>query len=188
MRGAVLLAPGYGGTAEQPLLRRLAARLGAAGIASARMTFSRHGRPSRDYAREMDDLRAARDVLRAGHPGPFALLGRSFGGRMCAFLAEHEPPDALVIVGHPIAPPGRPRPRDEAALAALTCPTLVIQGDRDELGPLEVIERAAARNPRVDVVRLAGAGHDLRSSRGSCEGEAVEHAVRWLEAAFAAVG
>lgn len=100
---------------------------------------------------------------------------------MCAFLAAEEPPDALVVIGHPIAPPGRPRPRDEAALAAVRCPTLVVQGDRDELGPLAVIERIAAGNPLVDVVAIAGAGHEL----GAHEAEAAEHVARWLATVFA---
>jgi predicted alpha/beta-hydrolase family hydrolase len=105
------------------------------------------------------------------------LLGRSFGGRMCAFLAAQDPPAALVLLGHPIAPPGRPRPDDEAALASIACPTLVVQGDRDELGPLPVLERIAAANPRVDLTVLAGVGHDL----GRMENEAVDRTVAWIE-------
>jgi predicted alpha/beta-hydrolase family hydrolase len=173
-----VLAPGYGGTAEQPILRSLARALDAFGIASRAVTFRTRGsRPSRDYGSEIEDLRAARDALRdAGHDR-VALVGRSFGGRMCAFLAERDPPDALVILGHPLAPPKRPRPRDEAALAAAPCPTLVVQGDHDELGPFAVLERVAANNPRIDLVRIAGAGHDF----GSKEPEAVAAAARWLD-------
>src|SRR5262245_31568197 len=127
-----VLAPGYGGTGEQSVLRRLAGRLDEAGIASARVTFSTGGRrPSRGYEVELGDLRAARDGLLAEHGRqPVVLVGRSFGGRMCAFLAEREPPAGLVVLGHPIAPPGRPRPRDEEALRALRCPTLIVQGER----------------------------------------------------------
>jgi predicted alpha/beta-hydrolase family hydrolase len=178
MRRAAVLAPGYGGTAEQPILRALVSALKAFGIASRSITFRTRGsRPSKDYASEMEDLRAARDALRAEGHERVALVGRSFGGRIAAFLAEREPPDALVILGHPVAPPGRPRPRDEAALAAMTCPTLVVQGDKDELGPFAVLERIAATNPRIDLVRIAGAGHDF----GASEREAVAAAARWLD-------
>jgi predicted alpha/beta-hydrolase family hydrolase len=178
MRRAAVLAPGYGGTAEQPILRALASALKAFGIVSRSITFRTRGsRPSKDYASEMEDLRAARDALRAEGHERVALVGRSFGGRIAAFLAEREPPDALVILGHPVAPPGRPRPRDEAALAAMTCPTLVVQGDKDELGPFAVLERIAATNPRIDLVRIAGAGHDF----GPSEREAVAAAARWLD-------
>ena len=178
MTRAAVLAPGYGSTATQPILRALAAALERFGIASRAVTFRTRGsRPSREYVSELEDLRAARDALRAGGHDRVALVGRSFGGRICAFLAEREPPDALVILGHPIAPPKRPRPRDEAALAATTCPTLVVQGERDELGPFAVLERIAANNPRIDLVRIAGAGHDF----GASEAEAVAAAARWLD-------
>jgi uncharacterized protein len=178
MKRAAVLAPGYGGTAEQPILRRLAVALDGFGIASRAVTFTTRGsRPSKDYASEMDDLRAARGALQTAGYERVALVGRSFGGRISAFLAEREPPDALVILGHPIAPPRRPRPRDEAALAATTCPTLVVQGEKDELGPFAVLERIAANNPRIDLVRVAGAGHDF----GAGEAEAVSAAARWLD-------
>jgi uncharacterized protein len=178
LKRAAVLAPGYGGTAEQPILRKLASALQAFDIASRAVTFRTRGsRPSKDYVSEMDDLRGARDALRAEGHNRIALVGRSFGGRISAFLAEREPPDALVILGHPIAPPKRPRPKDEAALAATTCPTLVVQGEKDELGPFAVLERIAANNPRIDLVRIPGAGHDF----GPGEGDAAAAAARWLD-------
>jgi predicted alpha/beta-hydrolase family hydrolase len=177
---AAVLAPGYGGSATQPILRALAKALAGHGIESLPITFRTRGRrPSREYADELADLRAARDELKASHER-VALVGRSFGGRMCAFLAEREPPDALAIVGHPIAPPDRPRPRDEEALAAMRCRTLVVQGSADELGPVAVLERIAGANPLIDLVIVAGAGHDL----GAKEREAVDHVARWLDAAL----
>lgn len=180
MTRAAVLAPGYGGSATQPILRALAKALLAHGIESLPITFRTRGkRPSRDYADELDDLRAARDELKSTHER-VALVGRSFGGRMCALLAAGEPPDALAIVSHPISPPDRPRPRDEEALAGITCRTLVVQGSADELGPLAVLERIAGQNPLIDLVVLDRAGHDL----GPKESEAVQHVARWLDAAL----
>jgi len=180
MTRAAVLAPGYGGSATQPILKALAKALAAHGIESLPITFrSRGKRPSKDYTDEIADLRRARDELRASHER-VALVGRSFGGRMCAFLAEREPPDALAIVGHPIAPPDRPRLRDEEALAAMRCRTLVVQGSADELGPVAVLERIAGANPLVDLIVIDGAGHDL----GAKQREAVEHVARWLDSAM----
>jgi len=175
---AAVLAPGYGSTAEQPILRALAKRLTSYGIASHAITFRTRGqRPSREYATELQDLRAARETLRADYDR-VALIGRSFGGRMCAFLAALEPPDALAILGHPISPPDRPRPADEEALQGMRCPTLVVQGERDELGPPAVLQRIALVNPLIDLVVIEGSGHDF----GSRESEAVEQVARWLDA------
>jgi predicted alpha/beta-hydrolase family hydrolase len=177
---AAVLAPGYGGTAAQPILRALAHRLTEFDIASRAVTFRTRGkRPSRGYASELDDLRAARDALRAEHD-KIALVGRSFGGRMCAFLAAIEPPDALAILGHPISPPDRPRPADEDALQGIRCPTLVVQGQHDELGPLAVLQRIAATNPLIDLAVIEDAGHDF----GSSESLAVDQVARWLDAAL----
>lgn len=178
MTRAAVLAPGYGGTAEQPILRALARRLTEFDISSRAITFRTRGnRPSREYATELEDLRAARDALRAEHE-KIALVGRSFGGRMCAFLATLEPPDALAILGHPISPPERPRPADEDALQGMRCPTLVVQGQHDELGPLAVLQRIALVNPLIDLAVIEGAGHDF----GPRESLAVDQVARWLDA------
>ena len=74
-------------------------------------------------------------------------------------------------------------PDDEAALAAVRCPTLIVQGDRDQLGPLPVLQRIAAKNPLIDIVVIADAGHNLSAAQ---EKEAAEHAARWLAARFSA--
>ena len=178
MKRAAVLAPGYGGTAEQGILRALARALKQFDIASRAITFRTSGkRPSREYFLEVEDLRIARDALRAEHE-KVALVGRSFGGRMCAFLAAVEPPDALAILGHPISPPDRPRPADEEALQGIRCPTLVVQGERDELGPLAVLQRIALVNPLIDLAVIAGSGHDF----GPKESQAVDQVARWLDA------
>ena len=71
--------------------------------------------------------------------------------------------------------------RRRSALAGVRCPTLIVQGDRDELGPLAVLERIAAANPLIDIVVIAGAGHELS---GAQEREAAEHVTRWIASRF----
>ena len=95
---------------------------------------------------------------------------------MCARSAAQDPPAALLLLGHPIAPEGRPRPEDEAALEAVRCPTLVVQGDRDRLGPLEVLQRIASVNQHVQIYVLKGVGHNF----GPRQTEGLEHAAAWL--------
>lgn len=176
MSAGAVLAPGYGGSADQPILRAMATLLERRGIVALRIGFSRP-RPTEDFAPELDELRAAREAMRKEHVQKVALVGRSFGGRMCARLAAVEPPDALVLLGHPIAPPDRPRPDDEAALAAVSCPTLIVQGAQDRLGPLDVLQRIATVNPRLEIVILAGVGHQF----GKRQAEGLEAAAAWLE-------
>jgi predicted alpha/beta-hydrolase family hydrolase len=153
----------------------MATELARVGITPRSIAFTRK-RPTGDFAPELDDLRRVRDGLLKDGATRLALVGRSFGGRMCARLAALEPPNALVLLGHPISPPGRPRPDDEAALAALTCPTLIVQGDRDTLGPLAVLRRIAAQNSQIEIVVLTGAGHQF----GAHQPEGLRRAADWL--------
>lgn len=50
--------------------------------------------------------------------------------------------------------------------AAVTCPTLVIAGDRDPFNPLDATRALVARMPAARLVVLPGAGHDLLRERG----------------------
>jgi predicted alpha/beta-hydrolase family hydrolase len=173
--GAVL-APWYGGSAEQAILVALAARLERAGIVARRLSFTRT-RPAGDFTSELNDLRNVGDALRKEGVQKIALVGRSFGGRMCTRLAAIEPPDALIVLGHPISPRHRPRPEDEAALEAVLCPTLIVQGEHDALGPLSVLRRIAMSNTNVQIHVLKGVGHQF----GKRQDEGLERATAWLQ-------
>jgi len=157
----------------------MAAKLRDVGIEPLAISFSR-ARPGGDFAPELDDLRRARDGLISSGTTRVALVGRSFGGRMCARLAAVEPPVALVLLGHPISPPNRPRPDDEAALLAVRCPTLIVQGDHDRLGPLDVLKRIAKQNQHIEIHVLQGVGHQF----GPRQAEGIERAAAWLVAAL----
>jgi predicted alpha/beta-hydrolase family hydrolase len=153
----------------------MAARLEAHGLEARAISYSR-ARPGGDLATELDDVRRGRDALSALGLERVALVGRSFGGRVCTRLSAVEPPAALVVLGHPISPRGRPRPDDEAALAAVRCPTLIVQGEHDALGPLPVLERIAKANPVIEIYVLKGVGHQF----GQRQAQGLEYAAVWL--------
>ncbi|MEK6620570.1 MAG: hypothetical protein AABZ26_06315 [Chloroflexota bacterium] len=54
-------------------------------------------------------------------------------------------------------------------------------GSNAIFGPLAVLQRVAAGNPLIDIVVIAGAGHEL----GAHEREAARHVARWLETTLA---
>jgi len=168
----VLMLPGFGGGADQPILLRLEDALGRRGLSGLRASLSR-GRPS---AALEEEVRQAR-ILRHGDATISGYAGRSFGGRVLARLALDEPPRALLLLGFPVrSQTGRRRSDDERVLTALPCPTLIVQGSRDPLGPIRTLERLAARNPRLELEVLEGAGHSF----GRHEQIAVERAADWL--------
>lgn len=172
-RADVVLLPGFGGAADQPVLVKLGQRLEALGF-SCRRRAPKRGKLTPALELETTWLQA---VL-AEAPGPHVLVGRSFGGRVCARLAKRELVQACVLLGFPVRPPGKRRPLDEAALLEVTVPTLIVQGDEDELGPLKVLEKLVKQNRLLTLHVLGGAGHSF----GRHEAAALDHAAAWLDA------
>lgn len=166
------MLPGFGGRADQPVLVALERALRDRGISAVRSALSR-GRPSPGLTEEVAEARA---LLRA-EPEIAAYAGRSFGGRVLARLALEAPPRALVLLGFPVrSQTGQRRLEDERVLETLTCPTLVVQGAADPLGPVRTLERLAAKNPRLELTVLQGATHAF----GRQERSAVATAADWL--------
>ncbi len=172
MSADVLLVPGFGGSEKQALLGKISAELSARGKTSAVIVMPKR-RPDPSLGLEVEVLRAA---WRERSGGRAAIVGRSFGGRVAVRLAGLEPVPALVLLGFPVRPPGKRRPLDEAALVALTCPTLILQGEDDELGPPEVLAALVASRPHITLEVVAGAKH----AYGRKDGEVAARAAEWL--------
>ena len=172
MPPCVLMLPGFGGGADQPILVALEQALRPRGLSAIRASL-RRGRPSPHLALEVEQ---ARSHLRSD-PSIAAFAGRSFGGRVLARLALQAPPRALVLLGFPVrSAAGRRRVEDEQVLRTLPCPTLIVQGAADPLGPVRTLERLVAGNRQVELEVLPGATHGF----GRQERRAVEAAADWL--------
>lgn len=166
------MLPGFGGSADQPILLRLEAALRDRGVASLRAELGR-GRSSPGLQREVDVARA----LAGSDAGVCAYAGRSFGGRVLARLALERRPRALLLLGFPVrSATRRRRLEDERVLTQLGCPTLVVQGARDPLGPVRTLQRLARENPRLALEVIPGAAHGF----GRRERQAIESAADWL--------
>lgn len=171
-RRSLVLLPGFNGAARQPIL--VAVAKAVADRFSAEFPGLPRGRPSPGFSRELAHL--------AAHLAPRtvpSIVGRSFGGRVALRHALTHRVRALVLLGFPVRPPGRPRPDDEAALLAVRVPTLIVQGDADEKGRLEVLQPLVAKNRSLQLEVLEGAGHSF----GRHEARAVELAVQFLRRA-----
>lgn len=169
MKPVVVFLPGFNGAARQPILLRVAGALGSE--IDARFPGLPGGRPSAGLEREVGHLRKALPKGRR-----VVLVGRSFGGRVAVRCAVQQPVAGVVLLGFPIRPKDRPRPEDEAALAAVKVPVLIVQGSEDELGPLEVLAPLVAANPRLSLSVVEGAGHSF----GRHEKQAVRLAAEFI--------
>jgi predicted alpha/beta-hydrolase family hydrolase len=108
--------------------------------------------------------RAALEAAREKHqPDSTFLIGKSMGGRIGCHLSLEEKVDGLVCLGYPLCAMGdRTKLRDEV-LRALTTPILAVQGTRDALCPLDLLERVRAEmNAPNSLHVVEGGDHSLR--------------------------
>jgi predicted alpha/beta-hydrolase family hydrolase len=96
-------------------------------------------------------------------PDSTFLIGKSMGGRIGCHLSLEEKVDGLVCLGYPLCAMGdRTKLRDEV-LRALTTPILFVQGTRDALCPLDLLERVRAEMKARNFLHTTeGGDHSLR--------------------------
>jgi predicted alpha/beta-hydrolase family hydrolase len=91
-----------------------------------------------------DTVRAACDEAAKLAPGlPLFAGGKSFGGRMTSQTQALSPLPSvhgLIFVGFPLHPVGKPDDARGAHLADVNVPMLFLQGDRDELAALDLLQ------------------------------------------------
>lgn len=104
--------------------------------------------------------------------------GHSFGGRAASLAAVEAPFAGLVLFGFPLAGRGEERTRH---LPRIPCPVLILQGEADELSPIDELRRLVAGAPRVRLVTFPRAPHNLGASLPSALDEAAAF-IRTLEA------
>jgi uncharacterized protein len=84
--------------------------------------------------------RRALDALRAKQDGPTVLAGKSMGGRVGCHVALVDMVEAVICFGYPLCGSGdRSKLRDQVLLELKTR-ILFVQGTRDSLCPLELLQ------------------------------------------------
>ena len=111
-------------------------------------------------------VRAAVSVARDLCPAvPLLAGGRSFGGRMTSQAQALDPLPGvlgLVFLGFPLHPPGKPSVDRAAHLAGVGVPMLFLQGTRDVLASLDLMQGVVtALGPRATLYLLQEADHSF---------------------------
>ncbi|MCW5659114.1 MAG: alpha/beta hydrolase [Burkholderiaceae bacterium] len=191
-----VLAHGAGAGMTHPFMAHAAGALAARGIATLRYQFPYMERGSR----RPDGPKVAHATVRAAVaeaarllPGlPLVAGGKSFGGRMTSQAQAASPMPGvvgLVFLGFPLHPAGRPSIERAEHLAAVKVPMLFVQGTRDEMADVSLIEATVgALGPRATLHWVHDGDHSLRvparSGRDPSQvlGAVYDTIQRWIEA------
>ena len=164
MQPLLLFAPGAGAPSTHSWMRRWTDLLSAIGpVRTLDYAYMLEGRQRPDRLPELiathhDALRQAREV----HPGRIVLIGKSMGGRVGCHVSLEERVAAVVCLGYPLCGGGDPTKLRDKVLRELRTPILFVQGTRDPLCPLQLLEhvRAEMTGPN-ELFVVEGGDHSL---------------------------
>lgn len=154
-RYTLVLAHGAGAPMDSPFMEKVCEGLAERGIRTARFEFPYMAK------RRVDGKKCGPDqqkvmlcvwnvVIAQFDTSRLIIGGKSMGGRMATMIAERAGIHAVVCLGYPFHPPGKPDRTRIEHLRRLNCPVLIVQGTRDPFGgQQEVAGYALPRN--IDV-------------------------------------
>jgi predicted alpha/beta-hydrolase family hydrolase len=164
-----VFAHGAGAGMTHAFMETVAAGLGEREVASLRYQFpymEKAGKRPDPPAVAQAAVRAA--VAEAGRCcAGLALIagGKSFGGRMTSQAQAKAPLDGvrgLAFLGFPLHPAGKPSSDRASHLAEIHIPLLFMQGTRDNLAELSLLEPVVENlGPSATLHRIEGADHSF---------------------------
>ena len=146
-RAMLVIGHGAGAGMRHAFMDAVARRLADRGVATFRYQFpfmEAGGRRPDPRPVLFATVRAAVAAARTRTPDlPLFAGGKSMGGRMTSMAAAETPLEAvrgIVFLGFPLHPAGRPASDRAAHLSDVSVPMLFLNGTRDKLAALELLE------------------------------------------------
>ncbi len=161
-----LFAPGAGAPASHPWMQAWAGRLGSIGtVRTFDYPYMLERRKRPDLLPQL--IAAHRAALaRETHPGPVVLIGKSMGSRVGCHVSLTEKAAAVICLGYPLCGAGDPAKLRDKVLRELSTPILFVQGTRDPLCPLELLERVRSEmRTQNELFVVEGGDHSLQVSK-----------------------
>ena len=194
-RACFVLAHGAGAGMTHSFMEHVANGLGARDIATLRYQFpymeNKQGRPDSPAVAHATVRAAVAEAARLCPDLPLIAGGKSFGGRMTSQAQSKAPlPSAvgLAFLGFPLHPAGKPSSDRAKHLADVKIPMLFLQGTRDALAELSLLEPVVkGLGSRATLQLLDGADHSFHvlksSGRNDREvmGEALDAFAAWVD-------
>ena len=187
------IAHGAGAGMTHPFMTGVAAGLNAGGVSVLRFNFpymDAHRRAPDPPAALTEAWKAAMQyVVGRSNGAPVFAGGKSLGGRIASILAATQGRDftgaGLIFFGYPLHAPGRTdQPRD-AHLSKICTPMLFIQGTRDQLARLDLIEAVVRRlHPLARLQLVEGGDHSFRVRGSQASDQEIGHRLGHIAAVF----
>lgn len=172
IEAVLVLAHGAGAGMNHSFMESLAGGLSKCGIGTLLYNFpymeNKKGRPD-PPAIAHKTVEAAIAAAYARHPHlPLFAGGKSFGGRMTSQrLAKDNPAylKGIVFYGFPLHPLGAPSTDRADHLNQVQVPMLFLQGTKDKMAELPLLDKVCKDLPLATLHLLEGADHSFKSGK-----------------------
>ncbi len=166
-----ILAHGAGAGMDHEFMTAFAEGLADAGLRVVRFEFPymalrRRTGKRRPPNREPVLRETWHTVINALDAETLIIGGKSMGGRIASLIADEVQPAALVCLGYPFHPTGKPDRLRTEHLAEIKTPTLILQGERDALGNREEVA-GYQLSESIKIHWLPDGDHSLRPRKKS---------------------
>ncbi len=175
-RACYVLAHGAGAGMKHPFMAAVAAGLGERGVATLRYQFpymeQGSKRPDAPKLAHATVRAAVAEAVRHVPKLPLVAGGKSFGGRMTSQAQAIAPlagVRGLAFLGFPLHPAKKPSDERAQHLFDVRIPMVFLQGTRDALADLALLEALVERlGARATLTLFAGADHSFHvAGRGA---------------------
>ena len=129
--------PLHGGTMNNKIVTTVSRMFSELGLTNLRFNFRGVEKSAGHYGDtkgEIEDLLAVREWALNAYPGyAIWLAGFSFGSYISAYVTMHQSTQLLLSIAPPV------HHFDFSALKNISCPWIVVQGDKDEIVPAQEV-------------------------------------------------
>ena len=187
-KAVMTLAHGAGAGMEHLFMESLAEVLAKASITSIRFNFpymeNKKGRPDPAPVAEKTVEAVINKTYELYPKLPLFTSGKSFGGRMTSQRLSKECQTfvkGIIFFGFPLHPTGTPATDRANHLASITIPMLFLQGTRDTLAEMTLMEGVVKNLPSATLKKFEGADHSFKVSKRQLMEELATESSQWID-------
>jgi predicted alpha/beta-hydrolase family hydrolase len=177
-RCRIVLAHGAGAPMTSPFMEKMSSLLAERGLEVARFEFAymaarrtagaRKPPPKAELLTGEYEAVVARLAASLTDGQRLVIGGKSMGGRIASMIAHalhgRGVAAGLVCLGYPFHPPGKPDKLRASHLETLSCPALIVQGERDPFGTRSEVA-GYSLSPSIRLHWAPDGDHDLKPRR-----------------------
>jgi uncharacterized protein len=167
-QSCIILAHGAGNNMDSPFMSFFHQRFAEAGYPALKFNFSymQKGKRTPDPQPVLQAI--YRKAIEMTPSQSVIIGGKSMGGRIASYVADEKKVKALIFLGYPLHPPGKPDQLRDEHLYKIQKPMLFVSGTKDPFATTELLAATLKRIGKYATFEaVEGGGHSFELPKKS---------------------